>query len=75
MGRAGAATHVDVEVLTNARWTEWNIPATEFTAAGVSMTAVKKMYIGTGSRTGTVPGGTGMVFIDDVRITKADQGQ
>jgi len=70
-GHVGVVSHPDAEVVTKLGWTEWNIPASEFTAAGVSMTAVKKMYIGLGSRTAATPDGTGMILVDDIRITKA----
>jgi hypothetical protein len=63
-GTVGVAT-------TATEWVEVAIPASEFTAAGVNMAAVKKMSIGVGDRTGGTPGGAGVIYIDDVRLTKA----
>jgi len=71
MGRSGTATHPNAEILTKSSWTEWNIPAGEFTTAGVAMNAVRKMTIGTGGGVG----GTGMILVDDICITKAAPGQ
>jgi hypothetical protein len=67
MGRSGTATHPDAEILTKSSWIEWNIPATQFTSAGVSMAAVKSMCIGIGGGVG----GTGMVLVDDISVIKA----
>jgi regulation of enolase protein 1 (concanavalin A-like superfamily) len=44
-------------------WTEWPIPLSDF--VGVDLAQVRKMIIGTGDKT---PGGTGKLFIDDVRL-------
>ena len=49
-------------------WQQWKIPQSEFTAAGVKMTAVKSIVIGVGNRTGPTAGGTGKVFIDDIEF-------
>jgi len=47
-------------------WTEWSVPLTDFT--GVNLQAVKKMIIGVGDRTNTQPGGSGTLYIDDIRL-------
>jgi len=49
-------------------WTEVQIPLSSFT--GVSMTKVKKMFIGVGDRTNPVADGIGMLYVDDIRIIK-----
>jgi len=43
----------------------------EFTAAGVNLARVKKMYLGLGNRTSPAAGGTGRIFIDDIRVIKS----
>ena len=61
-------------VVTNATavnatdWIEVQMPLTSFT--GVNMTKVKKMFIGVGNRNAPVADGTGMLFIDDIRVIK-----
>jgi hypothetical protein len=49
-------------------WQEWNIELSEFSTAGVNLAAVKKMYIGLGNRTSPKVGGTGTIYIDDIRV-------
>ena len=49
-------------------WQEWNIPLSEFSAAGVDLAHIKKMYIGLGNRTSPVAGGTGKIYVDDIAV-------
>jgi len=51
-------------------WTQWDIPIADITAAGVNAGAVKKMYIGVGNRTAPAMDGSGVVFIDDIWLTR-----
>jgi hypothetical protein len=65
-----------VKVVTNANplaavdpdWQEWNIELTQFSGAGVNLKAIKKMYIGLGSRTSPKVGGTGTIYVDDIGV-------
>jgi len=54
--------------VNSATWTEVQMPLSSFT--GVSMTKVKKIFIGVGDRSNPVADGTGMLFIDDIRVIK-----
>ena len=67
-GKKAIVTHPDAALLTKTQWTEWKIPLTSF--AGVNTTAVKKMYIGVGSRTAPKAGGNGTLYLDDIRVVK-----
>ncbi len=49
-------------------WTQWKIPLSQFT--GVDTSAVTKIYIGVGSRNNPQPDGTGLIYIDDIRVIK-----
>ena len=50
-------------------WTEWVIPLSAFADQGIDLTNVDKLAIGLGTRGNmTVPGGSGKVFIDDIRL-------
>jgi len=69
-GRAGVVTNPDPAAVLTTTWTEWKIPLTQFTGAGVSMTEVKKMYIGVGDREAPQADGSGRIYIDDIRVTK-----
>jgi len=54
--------------LTSRNWTEWKLPLSDF--AGVDATQVKKLYVGVGDRNAPAAGGTGVVYIDDIRVIK-----
>jgi hypothetical protein len=65
-GKTATVVHSDTKVVTTASWTEWKIPLSAF--AGVDMTRVKTLHLGLGSRTSSTPGGTGVIYIDDIRV-------
>jgi hypothetical protein len=67
-GHVKVVNHPDIEAVQKATWQEWNIDLTQFSAAGVNLKAIKKMYIGLGNRTSPTAGGTGTLFIDDIRV-------
>jgi len=51
---------------TIGTWTEWNIELAQFT--GVNPRAIKKLSIGVGNRTNPQRGGSGTLYIDDIRL-------
>ena len=59
-----SATVVSDTAVTVPEWILWSIPMSDF--AGVNFAKVKKMVITIGDKTATAPGGTGIVFIDDI---------
>ncbi|NLH44301.1 MAG: discoidin domain-containing protein [Planctomycetes bacterium] len=64
---AGKSKTVSIPTATTqASWQQWKIPLTEFTSAGVKMTAVKSIVIGVGNRTSPATGGTGTMYFDDL---------
>jgi hypothetical protein len=63
-----SATAVDPNVVNAMTWTEVKFPLTQF--AGVSLSKVKTLYLGVGDRDNPTPDGTGMVYLDDIRVTK-----
>jgi hypothetical protein len=67
-GKVQAVAHPDPAATTRATWQQWRIPLSEFSAAGVRLTAVKKLYVGVGDRTKPSKGGAGLVFIDDIGV-------
>jgi hypothetical protein len=58
------ATATSATAVTEGTWTRWVIPMSDL--AGVNFARVKKLTIGVGSKTASAPGGTGIVFIDDI---------
>jgi hypothetical protein len=56
-----AATQIDA-------WTEWTIPTQLFADQGVNLTDVDNISIGIGDRNNLQAGGSGTVYIDDIRL-------
>ena len=63
-------THPDAEAVLATNWQRWHIPLADLRVAGVDPSAVTKMVIGVGDRDHPQPGGTGKIYIDDIRLTK-----
>jgi len=66
----GVVTHPNAQLAKAQQWVEWKIPLSAFAEAGVKLTAVQKIMIGVGNRAKPAAGGTGVVFIDDIYLTK-----
>jgi hypothetical protein len=49
-------------------WHEWNIDLSEFSDAGVNLSRVAKIAIGIGDPKGTARGGSGTIYVDDIRL-------
>jgi len=49
-------------------WTEWNIDLQKFADQGVNLANVETMGIGFGDRDNQQPDGSGIVYIDDIRL-------
>jgi hypothetical protein len=69
--KIGVVVHPDPLVVTRAQWMKWQISFRTFTAAGVNMTRVQKMYLGIGDKANPQPGGTGRFFIDDICVAQS----
>ncbi|UCG59582.1 MAG: hypothetical protein JSU70_08705 [Phycisphaerales bacterium] len=67
-GKIGVKSQGDASAVTVAAWQEWNIDLKEISDDDVDLTAVKKLYIGVGSRASSTIGGTGNLFIDEIRL-------
>ncbi len=65
-GKTKVVQHPDAAATASMAWGQWMIPLTEFTSAGVKMTAVKSLTIGVGNKAAPKAGGTGTVYIDDI---------
>jgi hypothetical protein len=51
-------------------WTPWVIPLQTFADQGILLTDVDKITIGLGTRGNTTAGGSGKIFIDDIRLNR-----
>ena len=69
-GHAGLVIHPDPNAVLATQWQKWHIPLSDLRGAGVDVATVNKMAIGVGDRNNPKPGGTGKIYIDDIRLTK-----
>jgi len=69
-GQIAVVPHSDADAVLATEWQKWDIPLAGVRAAGVDPAAVTKMVIGVGDRDHPQPGGTGKIYIDDIRLTK-----
>jgi hypothetical protein len=69
LGNTATVNHEDAAAVTSSAWLEWKIPLSRFSK--VTPTKIKKMSIGVGRPGSTAAGGTGLIYIDDLRVTKS----
>ncbi len=67
-GNVATVVHPDPDTVRLSRWLRWDIPLADLIAAGLDVTAVRKMDIGIGSPDNPQPGGSGVIYIDDIRV-------
>jgi hypothetical protein len=67
-GKVAVAAHANPDIVRAGVWTQWKIPLSSL--AGVNLAKVKKLYIGVGDRKTPVAGGSGRIYVDDIRVTK-----
>jgi len=67
-GRTAVVGNADETRVTSTRWTEWEIPLSQF--AGVDVAAIKQMSIGVGNRNAPAHNGIGVIYIDDIQVTQ-----
>ncbi|MHC4748776.1 MAG: LamG-like jellyroll fold domain-containing protein [Planctomycetota bacterium] len=58
----------DMADIQSATWHEWNIELKDFKDEGVDLTNVTKIALGFGDETSAIPGGSGVVYFDNIRL-------
>lgn len=56
----------DPNAAKNSDWTVWGIAVSDF--PDVNLASIEEIYIGFGNRSDPQPGGSGSVYIDDIRL-------
>jgi hypothetical protein len=70
-GSPAVVAYDDPAAATTDTWTEWVIPLQAFAEQGVNLSDVDRIAIGLGTRGNmTIPGGSGKMYIDDIRLIK-----
>jgi hypothetical protein len=72
-GTSATVYHDDPDAALINTWTKWNIDLQEFSDAGVVLTDVSKLAIGFGDVDNQQPGGSGLVFFDDIRLYRPSE--
>ena len=67
-GTPAIVTYDDLSAATVRSWTQWLVPLQAFTDQGINLSNVDKVAIGLGSQGGAAAGGTGTIYIDDIRL-------
>jgi phosphatidylethanolamine-binding protein (PEBP) family uncharacterized protein len=67
-GAPAVVTCADPDAATARSWTQWIIPLQTLTDQGINLSNVDKVAIGLGSQGGAAVGGTGTIYIDDIRL-------
>jgi hypothetical protein len=68
-GQTKRIEHPDPEVALTGDWLDWQIP---FDALdGLNLADIKRIAVGLGNPDNPQPGGTGLVYIDEIRVGKA----
>jgi len=69
VGNPAVVVHDDPAAAQINTWTEWVIPLQTFSDQGIVLTNIDRIAIGLGTKGNmTIPGGSGKIFIDDIRL-------
>jgi len=73
-GNPAVVVHDDPAAANVNTWTEWLIPLQAFADQGINLNNVDKIAIGLGTKGNmTIPGGSGKMYIDDIRLYQPTQ--
>jgi hypothetical protein len=73
-GTPAVVYHDDPDATTTDAWTEWTISLQTFANQGINLTDVDRIAIGIGTRGNmTIPGGSGKMFFDDIRLYRPSE--
>ena len=75
-GAPAIVVHDDPAAAQIDTWTEWIIPLSVFADQGTVLTNVDRIALGLGTKDNmTVPGGSGKMFFDDIRLYKTREAE
>ncbi len=69
-GKTAVVGHPDPAAIASGSWEQWTIPFSQISGFGVNVGSVKRLMIGVGDRSSPKAGGTGKLYIDDIRLSR-----
>ena len=73
-GRIAAVTNPNPDAVLTEQWQKWSIPLVNLIADNMDVTAIVKISIRIGDLDDPQPGGIGIIYVDDIRVTKSKPG-
>jgi len=67
-GAPAVVVHDDAGAAAIRSWTEWRVRLQTFADQGIDLTNVDKIATGLGSKGGAAVGGSGTMYVDDIRL-------
>ncbi len=67
-GKSKTVTYSDPAATMLSTWQQWRIALSDVSAAGVKLAGVKKLILGVGDRANPKPGGSGLIYFDDIGV-------
>ncbi len=68
-GNLAVIYHPDSSCIINNLWQDWHIALQDFADVNdVNLTDVVRIYLGFGNKYNQQPGGTGLIFVDDIQL-------
>ena len=67
-GAAATVYHANPDATLINTWTQWNVPLTDLSSQGIVLADASRLAIGFGGADNPQPGGSGLVFFDDIRL-------
>jgi hypothetical protein len=67
-GTPAVVFHNDPSATQISDWTQWLIDLKHFSDGGVNLTNVNTIFVGFGDKNNPQPGGSGLVYFDDIRL-------
>jgi hypothetical protein len=69
-GTPGIVAYDEPDAVTKTSWRQWLISLQTFADQGINLSNVDKIAVGLGSNGGAAAGGSGTIYIDDIRLIR-----
>jgi internalin A len=70
-GQVSVINHPNPDAVVDTEWQQWSIPLVDLMADDIDVAAIRKLHIGVGDPDNPLPGGIGIIYIDDIRVIRS----